>query len=122
MTHDRSREVMERARRVLPGGVDSPVRAYKAVGGEPVVLASGAGARVVDVDGNEYIDYVGSFGPLILGHAHPAVVAAVQDAADARHLVRRADRGGGRARRAHRRGRAVASRWCASSTPAPRRR
>jgi glutamate-1-semialdehyde 2,1-aminomutase len=81
MDHDRSREVMERARRVLPGGVDSPVRAYKAVGGEPVVLASGAGAHVVDVDGNEYIDYVGSFGPLILGHAHPAVVAAVQDAA-----------------------------------------
>jgi glutamate-1-semialdehyde 2,1-aminomutase len=81
MNHDRSREVMERARRVLPGGVDSPVRAYRAVGGEPVVLASGAGARVVDVDGNEYIDYVGSFGPLILGHAHPDVVAAVQDAA-----------------------------------------
>ena len=81
MKHDRSREVMERARRVLPGGVDSPVRAYKAVGGEPVVLASGAGARVIDVDGNEYIDYVGSFGPLILGHAHPEVVAAIQEAA-----------------------------------------
>jgi glutamate-1-semialdehyde 2,1-aminomutase len=81
MDHDRSREVMERARRVLPGGVDSPVRAYKAVGGEPVVLASGTGAHVLDVDGNEYIDYVGSFGPLILGHAHPEVVAAVQGAA-----------------------------------------
>jgi glutamate-1-semialdehyde 2,1-aminomutase len=81
MEHDRSREVMERARQLLPGGVDSPVRAYKAVGGEPVVLASGAGARVTDVDGNEYIDYVGSFGPLILGHAHPEVVAAVQQAA-----------------------------------------
>ena len=81
MDHDRSREVMARARRVLPGGVDSPVRAYKAVGGEPVVIASGAGARVTDVDGNTYIDYVGSFGPLILGHAHPDVVAAVRDAA-----------------------------------------
>jgi len=72
---------MERARQVLPGGVDSPVRAYRAVGGDPVVLARGAGAKVWDVDGNEYIDYVGSFGPLILGHAHPAVVAAVQAAA-----------------------------------------
>ncbi len=81
MDHDRSREVMARARRVLPGGVDSPVRAYKAVGGEPVVIASGAGAHVTDVDGNTYIDYVGSFGPLILGHAHPDVVAAVQQAA-----------------------------------------
>jgi len=72
---------MERSRQLLPGGVDSPVRAYRAVGGEPVVLASGAGARVTDVDGNEYIDYVGSFGPLILGHAHPEVVTAVQQAA-----------------------------------------
>ncbi len=81
MNHDRSREVMARARRVLPGGVDSPVRAYKAVGGEPVVIASGSGAHVTDVDGNTYIDYVGSFGPLILGHAHPDVVAAVQQAA-----------------------------------------
>jgi glutamate-1-semialdehyde 2,1-aminomutase len=73
---------MERARRVLPGGVNSPVRAYRAVGGEPVVLAAGSGAVVTDVDGNEYIDYVASFGPLILGHAHPAVVGAVRDAAE----------------------------------------
>jgi len=72
---------MERARRLLPGGVDSPVRAYRAVGGEPVVIASGAGARVRDVDGNEYVDYVGSFGPLILGHAHASVVEAVRTAA-----------------------------------------
>jgi glutamate-1-semialdehyde 2,1-aminomutase len=81
MNRERSHEIMERARRVLPGGVDSPVRAYRAVGGEPVVIAQGAGAMVTDVDGNEYIDYVGSFGPLILGHAHPAVVAAVREAA-----------------------------------------
>lgn len=80
-THERSRAAMERARRLLPGGVDSPVRAYRAVGGEPVVIASGAGARVRDVDGNEYIDYVGSFGPLILGHAHPSVVGAIHAAA-----------------------------------------
>ncbi len=72
---------MERARALLPGGVDSPVRAYRAVEGDPVVLASGSGATVVDVDGNEYIDYVCSYGPLILGHAHPQVVAAVQAAA-----------------------------------------
>ncbi len=72
---------MERARLVLPGGVDSPVRAYRAVGGEPVVVASGAGAMITDVDGNEYVDYVCSYGPLLLGHAHPAIVAAIRDAA-----------------------------------------
>ena len=81
MERSRSRAAMERARRVLPGGVDSPVRAYKAVGGDPVVVASGAGAMITDVDGNEYIDYVCSYGPLLLGHAHPAVVAAIRDAA-----------------------------------------
>ena len=80
-THDRSRAVMERARGVLPGGVNSPARAYRAVGGDPVVIARGAGAILTDVDGNEYIDYLGSFGPLILGSAHPDVVAAVQAAA-----------------------------------------
>ena len=79
--YDRSRAVMERARDVLPGGVNSPARAYRAVGGDPVVIAHGAGAILTDVDGNEYIDYLGSFGPLILGSAHPEVVAAVQIAA-----------------------------------------
>lgn len=81
MSHERSRAIMERARRVLPGGVDSPVRAYQAVGGEPVVIARGEGARVWDVDGLEYIDYVCSYGPLILGHAHPRVIAAITEAA-----------------------------------------
>ena len=80
-SYERSRAVMERARGVLPGGVNSPARAYRAVGGDPVVIASGAGAILTDVDGNEYIDYIGSFGPLILGSAHPDVVAAVQAAA-----------------------------------------
>ncbi len=80
-TRPGSRRAMERARRVLPGGVDSPVRAYRAVGGDPVVLARGEGARVWDVDGLEYVDYVCSYGPLILGHAHPRVVEAVQRAA-----------------------------------------
>jgi glutamate-1-semialdehyde 2,1-aminomutase len=68
---------------LFPGGVNSPVRAYRAVGGEPPVLVRGAGALVWDADGREYIDYVGAYGPLILGHAHPAVVAAVQAATQA---------------------------------------
>ena len=63
----------------MPGGVNSPVRAFKAVGGEPPIIAFGQGAHTTDVDGNEYIDYVGSWGPLILGHAHPAVVQVASD-------------------------------------------
>ena len=78
---ERSRALMERARTLLPGGVSSPVRAYRAVGGEPLVIESGAGALITDVDGREYVDYVCSWGPLILGHAHPAVVEAVREAA-----------------------------------------
>jgi glutamate-1-semialdehyde 2,1-aminomutase len=72
---------MQRARRVIPGGVNSPVRAYRAVGGTPPFIARGRGARIVDVDGNQYIDYVGSWGPLMLGHAHPGVLRAVRAAA-----------------------------------------
>ncbi len=72
---------MARAERVLPGGVDSPVRAYRAVGGSPVFVASGRGATITDLDGREYLDYVQSYGPLILGHAHPAVVEAIRAAA-----------------------------------------
>ncbi|MEM9752518.1 MAG: glutamate-1-semialdehyde 2,1-aminomutase [Planctomycetota bacterium] len=68
------------ARAVIPGGVSSPVRAYRAVGREPVTVASGDGAWVTDVDGNRYVDYVGSYGPVILGHADPRIVAAVSDA------------------------------------------
>ncbi len=70
----RSAELLRRARRVIPGGVNSPVRAYGAVGGTPPFLESGRGARVTDVDGNRYLDYVGSWGPLIAGHAHPRVL------------------------------------------------
>jgi len=69
----RSRELFERAQKYMPGGVSSPVRAFRAVGGEPPVIAYGAGSRLFDVDGNAYIDYVCAYGPLILGHAHPAV-------------------------------------------------
>jgi len=77
----RSATLMAQAERLLPGGVDSPVRAFRSVGGVPRVIDRGAGAHVWDVDGNELIDYVGSWGPLILGHADPRVVAAIQDAA-----------------------------------------
>jgi glutamate-1-semialdehyde 2,1-aminomutase len=72
---------MERAGRLFPGGVNSPVRAFGSVGGTPRVIERALGARLWDVDGNELIDYVGSWGPMILGHAHPAVVAAITDAA-----------------------------------------
>jgi glutamate-1-semialdehyde 2,1-aminomutase len=73
--------LLERAKRAMPGGVSSPVRAFQAVGGDPPVLARAQGARVMDVDGREYLDLVGSWGPLILGHADPAVVEAVERAA-----------------------------------------
>src|SRR5881628_2158614 len=76
-----SRSLFDKARQVIPGGVNSPVRAFKAVGGDPLFFARGSGALLIDVDGNEYIDYVGSWGPLILGHAHPDIVREVQDAA-----------------------------------------
>jgi glutamate-1-semialdehyde 2,1-aminomutase len=75
-----SAELYERACRVIPGGVSSPVRAFRAVGGTPVFIARGAGAQVFDVDGRVYVDFVNSWGPLIAGHAHPAVVAAVTEA------------------------------------------
>ena len=81
MKRSLSAALFERAKKVIPGGVNSPVRAFKAVGGEPVFLARGAGARVWDADGNEYLDYCGSWGPLILGHAHPAVLEAATAAA-----------------------------------------
>ena len=77
----RSSELFERARRVLPGGVNSPVRAMGAIGRDPIFVASGAGPLITDADGNEYVDWVSSWGPLILGHAHPAVLEAVIAAA-----------------------------------------
>ena len=77
VTAGANRALLRRAEAVMPGGVSSPVRAYRAVGGEPPFIVRGAGARVWDADGNEYIDLVCSWGPLILGHAHPDVVAAI---------------------------------------------
>jgi glutamate-1-semialdehyde 2,1-aminomutase len=77
----KSAELFERAQRVTPGGVNSPVRAFRAVGGTPRFMVSGSGPYLVDADGRQYVDLVSSWGPMILGHAHPAVVAAVQAAA-----------------------------------------
>ncbi|MBK8011930.1 MAG: glutamate-1-semialdehyde 2,1-aminomutase [Deltaproteobacteria bacterium] len=82
MRKDRSRELLHRARAVIPGGVNSPVRAFKSVGGDPLFIARAKGANVWDADGNGYIDYVGSWGPMILGHADPSVVEAVKNAVD----------------------------------------
>jgi glutamate-1-semialdehyde 2,1-aminomutase len=79
--HERSRSLFDQSLRLIPGGVNSPVRAFGAVGGTPVFMRSGSGARVRDEDGREYIDYVGSWGPLILGHADADVIAAVAQAA-----------------------------------------
>ncbi len=81
MQQARSQQLFEQAQRVIPGGVNSPVRSFRAVEGTPPFLTRGQGSRVWDVDGNEYIDYLGSWGPLALGHAHPVVVEAVQRAA-----------------------------------------
>ena len=76
----RSHEAFARARRLIPGGVNSPARAFGAVGGEPIFFASAQGQRLTDVDGNVYLDYIGSWGPMILGHRHPRVVAAIERA------------------------------------------
>jgi glutamate-1-semialdehyde 2,1-aminomutase len=81
MRTERSRALLAEARTLIPGGVNSPVRAFAAVGGEPLFLARGEGAHVWDVDGNRFIDYLGSWGPLIAGHAHPRVLAALAETA-----------------------------------------
>ena len=76
----RSQEAFTRACRVIPGGVNSPARAFGAVGGQPLFIARGEGPYLFDIDNNRYLDYIGSWGPLILGHAHPRVVRAVEEA------------------------------------------
>jgi len=78
----KSESLFEKSLNHIPGGVNSPVRAFRGVGGQPFFVERAAGARIWDVDGNEYIDYVGTWGPAILGHAHPAIIEAVKDAAD----------------------------------------
>lgn len=78
--HSTSEALFRRAQQLIPGGVNSPVRAFRSVGGDPPFIARGEGSHLFDVDGNEYIDYVGSWGPLLLGHRHPAVLAALEKA------------------------------------------
>ncbi len=77
-----SEELFARAQKLIPGGVNSPVRAFRAVGGTPLFIRKAEGARIWDVDGNAYLDYVGSWGPMILGHAHPPIIEAIQRAAE----------------------------------------
>src|ERR1700685_3583702 len=79
MNHSRSEELFACAQKLIPGGVNSPVRAFRGVGGTPPFIARGAGSRIYDVDGNEYIDYVLSWGPLILGHCFPPVMEALRE-------------------------------------------
>ena len=81
MPRTKSHAAFERAKTLIPGGVNSPARAFGGVGGEPIFFSRGEGAYLFDLDGNRYIDYVGSWGPLILGHAHPQIVAALSEAA-----------------------------------------
>ena len=81
LSRPRSHELFARAKQTIPGGVNSPVRAFRGVGGDPVFFASASGCKLTDVDGNRYIDYVGSWGPMILGHAQPQVLAAITTAA-----------------------------------------
>ena len=80
VNRSRSEDLFRRAQQIIPGGVNSPVRAFRSVGGTPLFLARGEGSHVFDVDGNEYIDYVGSWGPLLLGHRHPAILSALEKA------------------------------------------
>ena len=82
LNHRKSKEYFTKAKRIIPGGVNSPVRAFKAVGGNPIFIKSAKGSKIYDVDGNEYIDYVLSWGPMILGHTHPKVTAALKKASD----------------------------------------
>jgi glutamate-1-semialdehyde 2,1-aminomutase len=77
----KSKALFEKSQRVIPGGVNSPVRAFRAVGGTPIFFSEARGAYLWDVDGNKFIDYVGSWGPAVLGHAHPDVVRVVQERA-----------------------------------------
>ncbi|WP_167616896.1 glutamate-1-semialdehyde 2,1-aminomutase [Maribellus sediminis] len=81
MTYQKSITAFAEAQKHIPGGVNSPVRSFRSVGGNPLFIASAKGSKITDIDGNEFVDYVGSWGPMILGHTHPKVVAAIQETA-----------------------------------------
>src|SRR5271163_1627439 len=80
MNRTKSAALFAESQKLIPGGVNSPVRAWRGVGGTPPFIARGQGSRIFDADGNEYIDYIGSWGPLLLGHRHPAILAAIEEA------------------------------------------
>src|SRR5260370_19187219 len=84
MNTAKSEALFARGQGLIPGGVNSPVRAFRGVGGTPRFMARANGARLWDVDGNEYIDCIGSWGPMLIGHRHPAILAAVEDALSTR--------------------------------------
>src|SRR6202051_4127930 len=78
MEINKSKELFERAQKTIPGGVNSPVRAFRSVGGTPLFINKAMGSYLYDADGNKYIDYIASWGPMILGHAHESVISAIQ--------------------------------------------
>ena len=82
MNHDKSTAAFEEARKYIPGGVNSPVRSFRSVGGVPPFIAGGKGSKIYDIDGNEYIDYVLSYGPLLMGHVPDCVTEAIKAAAE----------------------------------------
>ena len=98
--------------RVIPGGVNSSIRAFKAVGGTPYIVERAEGPYVLDVEGRRYIDLVQSYGAVILGHAHPAITAAVTRRRRQRHVLRRADAGRDAARRGDHASGCPAATWC----------
>ena len=81
-TIDKSKKLFQIASKIIPGGVNSPVRSFKAVGGDPILIKSANGPYIFDEDGDKYVDYIGSWGPMILGHGHPAVLEAIHKQVD----------------------------------------
>ena len=77
--NNRSKKLFQQAQKVIPGGVNSPVRAFKSVGGSPIFIKHALGAYLIDEDDNQYIDYISSWGPMIIGHAHPEIINAIND-------------------------------------------
>ena len=120
MTTDRNQILFERAQTLIPGGVNSPVRAFKAVGGTPRFIQRAQGAYMWDANGQRYTDYIGSWGPMILGHGHPDVLAAVQQAAlDGFSFGAPPNAKSNWPRKSS--NSCPASTWCAWSAPAPKR-
>ncbi len=120
MDHKQSAALFAKAKRIIPGGVNSPVRAFKSVGCDPIFIARAEGSRIFDVDDNSYIDYVGSWGPMILGHCHPKVVEAIRQAAGDGASYRRTDRTGNRVGGDGLPPPTRISRWCAWFLPGPK--